>query len=150
MRHDYSMGVAVCFAASDKMTHDDAGRRIVERDDTLIYMYDAHCRRVLGKLIVKLRRRDNLNQVELAALAGISRSSVTRVERGDSVRGRQVDRIEDVLRQPLGLFEAVLRDDRGFIEQLPDLDPNYRVTILHWLAEDPEANDNGASAARAG
>lgn len=117
------------------------------RDDTLIYMYDAHCRAVLGKLIAKLRNRDNLDQEALAKKAEISRSSVTRIERGDTVRPRQVDRIEDALNQPLGLFEAVLRDDRAFIEQLPDLDSNYRVTILRWLADDDPVPNGGQAQA---
>jgi transcriptional regulator with XRE-family HTH domain len=116
-------------------------------DDTLIYMSDAHSRVVLGRLIARLRERDRLDQTDLAELADISRSSVTRIERGDSVRSRQVHRIEDSLRQPLGLFEAVLRDDRDFIRELPDIDPNFRTLILRWLSE---PSDDGQGRAAAG
>lgn len=103
------------------------------RSDTLVRMEDAQRRIVLGRLIARLRGRDQLDQIDLAGKAKISRSSVTRIERGDTVRLRQVNRIEDVLGQPLGLFEAVLHGDLDFIRELPDLDPNFRTRILGWL-----------------
>lgn len=114
--------------------------------DTLFCMYDARNRIVLGRLIARLRERDQLDQIDLADRAKISRSSVTRIERGDSVRSRQVNRIEDVLGQPLGLFEAVLSADLEFIRELPDLDPNFRTRILAWLTT-PDPPDGTAAAA---
>lgn len=116
--------------------------------DTLECVYDAQNRIVLGRLIARLRERDRLDQIDLADKANISRSSVTRIERGDSVRSRQVNRIEDALDQPLGLFEAVLSADLEFIRELPDLDPNFRTRILAWLTTpDP---DPGSQATAAG
>jgi transcriptional regulator with XRE-family HTH domain len=147
MRLYYSDSVSVCESEPDRTTRHDTGRRATMLDDTLIYMSDAHSRVVLGRLIARLRERDRLDQTELAELAEISRSSVTRIERGDSVRSRQVHRIEDALHQPLGLFEAVLRDDRDFIRELPKLDPNFRALILRWLAE---PGDDGQGHAAAG
>jgi len=65
--------------------------------------YRARSRDDIGSAVRKARKRQNANQVDLADRAGVSRSTVQRLERGDDV---SVDALLSTLAE-LGL-EAIL------------------------------------------
>jgi transcriptional regulator with XRE-family HTH domain len=99
-----------------------------------VLVYPEYTRKSLGRIARVLRQRDGHSQTAQGELADVSRSTIVRIERGEPVDLRSINRLEKSFKMPAELFRRILEDDRGFVAAL-DIDTNLRMTVLRVLDE---------------
>jgi transcriptional regulator with XRE-family HTH domain len=97
-----------------------------------VRIYPENTRKALGRIARLLRQRDGYSQTGQGVRAGISRSTIMRIESGEPVDLRSVNRLEKSFKMPADFFRAILDDDRDFVSAL-DIDTNFRMTVLRVM-----------------
>jgi transcriptional regulator with XRE-family HTH domain len=95
---------------------------------------------VLGQLVRQLIARGRLDKTDVAARAGIGRTTLWRLIEGDpTVTVETMSAVEYALDQPFGLFRLVAERDVSGIRNLARLDENFRSWIIGALSTEPDA-----------
>lgn len=99
--------------------------------------------RVLGKRIREARERAGVKQDQLAQAVGLSRTSITNIERGrQGVQAYLLTRIADVLGQRAAELLPRLDPGQSISDKVRELEPSKRAWAERVMRSAPEDDDH--------
>jgi transcriptional regulator with XRE-family HTH domain len=99
--------------------------------------------RVLGKRIREARERAGVKQDQLAQAVGLSRTSITNIERGrQGVQAYLLTRIADVLGQHAAELLPRLDPGQPISDKVRELEPSKRAWAERVMRSAPEDDDH--------
>lgn len=98
--------------------------------------------RALGERIREARERVGVKQEQLAQAVGLSRTSITNIERGrQGVQAYLLVRIAEILGQPAAELLPILRPGPSIPDKVKELEPSKRAWAERVMRSVPEDDD---------